>query len=124
VVAGHRNPAERLVANLVENALRYNVPGGWVQVCTGTVRGRAVLEVANTGPDVPADALEHLFQPFHRLGDTRATTSDGLGLGLSIVRAVADAHDATVDVRPRAAGGLVLTVTFPTDPRPQGRSRS
>ena len=85
-----------------------------MQVSTETVRGRAVLEVANTGPNVPADALENLFQPFHRLGDTRAAMSDGLGLGLSIVRAIADAHDATVDVRTWTEGGLVLTVTFPT----------
>jgi signal transduction histidine kinase len=114
VITGHRNLAERLVVNLIDNALRYNIPGGWVQVSTGTARGRAVLEVANTGPDVPAGALDNLFQPFHRLGDTRAATSDSLGLGLSIVRAIADAHDATVDVRPRTDGGLVLTVTFPT----------
>jgi signal transduction histidine kinase len=114
VIAGHRNLAERLVANLVDNAMRYNNPGGWVRVATATEGGRASLVVANTGPVVPADAVESLFEPFHRLGDTRAAKPDGLGLGLSIVRAIADAHDATVEVLPRPEGGLEITVSFPS----------
>jgi signal transduction histidine kinase len=110
-VTGHRALTERLVANLVDNALRHNVAGGWVEVTCGD----GVLRVTNTGPVVPAGELERLFQPFQRLGQARtgAGLERGLGLGLSIVRAVATAHDASVDTAPRTGGGLVLTVTFP-----------
>ncbi|MCP3803291.1 HAMP domain-containing histidine kinase [Allokutzneria sp. A3M-2-11 16] len=106
-VTGHRALAERLVVNLVDNAIRHNVADGWVEVsCAG-----GVLAVANSGPIVPAGDVERLFQPFQRLGPAR--TGTGIGLGLSIVRAIATAHDATVEATPRADGGLVVTVTFP-----------
>ncbi|MEU0464961.1 HAMP domain-containing sensor histidine kinase [Amycolatopsis sp. NPDC006131] len=111
VASGHRPLAERLVANLVDNAVRHNVPGGQVEVLTREFDGRAVLVVSNTGPEVPADAIAGIFQPFHRLGGTR--TGEGLGLGLSIVEAVARTHDATVTAVPRPGGGLTVTVAFP-----------
>ncbi|HEX6360997.1 sensor histidine kinase [Actinophytocola sp.] len=110
VVSGHRALAERLVVNLVDNAVRHNVDDGWVEVSCGA----GVLTVSNTGPVVPADAVERLFQPFQRLGPAR--TGEGLGLGLSIVRAIATAHDATVEAVPRQEGGLVVTVTFAPPP--------
>jgi len=112
LIAGHHHLAERLVANLVENALKYNLPGGWVRVSAGTVDGRATLAVANTGPLVPPDAVDDLFQPFLRLGAARAATG-GVGLGLSIVQAITKAHDARIDVLARSEGGLAVTVTFP-----------
>jgi signal transduction histidine kinase len=105
-VSGHRALAERLVTNLVDNAIRHNVADGWVSV--SCVAG--VLTVTNTGPVVPETDVTRLFEPFQRLA---VRTGDGLGLGLSIVRAIATAHDATVDAEPRAEGGLVVTVTFP-----------
>jgi signal transduction histidine kinase len=108
-VSGHRALAERLVDNLVDNAIRHNVTGGTVEVWCRD----GVLTVANTGPVVPADAVERLFQPFHRLGPAR--TGKGLGLGLSIVRAIATAHGASVDAAARPDGGLAITVTFPHD---------
>lgn len=111
---GHRPLAERLVVNLVDNALRHNTPHGEVRVTTGTVDGHAVLTVANTGPPVPPDAVGRLFQPFQRLGATRAARTEGLGLGLSIVQAIADAHDADLTTSTRPGGGLSVTVTFPT----------
>ncbi|WP_367128811.1 sensor histidine kinase [Saccharothrix sp. HUAS TT1] len=105
-VSGHRALAERLVVNLVDNAIRHNAPGGWVEVSCGG----GALTVANTGPVVPDDEVRRIFQPFHRVGAAR--TGPGLGLGLSIVEAIATAHDARVDVTPRPAGGLVVVVTF------------
>lgn len=110
-VSGHRALAERLVANLVDNAIRHNVPDGWVSVTCGGGR----LTVANTGPVVPLAEVDRLFQPFQRLGPAR--TGEGLGLGLSIVRAIATAHDARVDAVPRPEGGLAVTVTFPRSTR-------
>ncbi len=111
--AGSPRLAERLVANLVDNALRHNEPGGRVEVGTRTADGRAVLSVANTGPEVPAAAVGRLFEPFQRLGADRTSHRQGQGLGLSIVRAVADTHGASVATWPRPDGGLLIEVTFP-----------
>ena len=101
---------ERLVANLVDNAIAYNVDGGRVQVSTGTWDGRAMLTVTNTGHVVPASEIDRLFQPFQRLDPSRSTGRDGHGLGLAIVRAIATAHGATVTARPLPDGGLSVTV--------------
>ncbi|MEV4414536.1 HAMP domain-containing sensor histidine kinase [Catellatospora sp. NPDC049609] len=104
---------ERLVQNLVENAVRHNVPGGWLRVETSTVDGRARLVVTNSGPAVPAYEMESIFQPFRRLGRERVGgPSRGLGLGLSIVRAIAQAHHGTATAAPRPGGGLTLTITL------------
>lgn len=102
---------ERLVTNLCDNAIHYNVPGGRVEVGTHRTGGQAVLLVANTGPVVPPDQVDRLFEPFQRL---HRTADDGHhGLGLSIVRAIAVAHEATLTARPRPGGGLTIEVTFP-----------
>ncbi|GIH19146.1 sensor histidine kinase [Rugosimonospora africana] len=106
---------ERLVQNLVDNAVRYNVSdGGWVRVASGAdPAGRAVLVVTNTGPVVPQYEIPSLFEPFRRLGTDRLATAPGAGLGLSIVRAVARAHGGGVQAEPRDGGGLAVTVTLP-----------
>jgi signal transduction histidine kinase len=106
--------AERLAANLVDNAVRHNVPGGWVEVVTGMRAGRAVLSVANTGPVIRPEKVDLLFQPFGRLEDR--VNRDGLGLGLSIVTAIAAAHDADLRARPLPGGGLEVEVHFPRLP--------
>jgi signal transduction histidine kinase len=105
--------AERLIANLVDNALRHNVPGGHVEAVTGMRDSRAVLSVSNTGPAVPAAAVDRLLRPFQRLGADRTGHVDGLGLGLSIVQAIAQAHGAALTVRPQPGGGLRVEVSFP-----------
>ncbi len=111
-IAGDPRLAERMVANLADNALRYNMAGGWVQVTTGTRNGHAVLLVANTGPDVPADQIQRLLQPFQRLSPDRAGGPGGSGLGLSIVAAIANAHGAAISAHPRLGGGLSIEVSF------------
>ncbi|MFI5893074.1 sensor histidine kinase [Actinoplanes sp. NPDC051513] len=103
---------ERLVANLVDNAIAYNVPGGSVEVSTGVRDGRAVLTVANTGTLIPAERVDDLFEPFQRL-DRSAGRAGHHGLGLSIVRAIAAAHEAVVEAEPGPEGGLRIEVTFP-----------
>jgi signal transduction histidine kinase len=112
---GDRRLLERLVVNLVDNALRHNVAGGHVDIVCETAAGYAVLHVSNSGPLIPADSVEGLFQPFRRLEADR--TGDGLGLGLSIVQAVADAHDAEMMAIARPAGGLQFEVRFPRSAR-------
>jgi signal transduction histidine kinase len=106
--------AERLVANLVDNAVRHNLPAGWVQVQTSAGAGRAELSVANSGPAVPPSEVERLLRPFQRLGADRTGHLQGHGLGLSIVAAVAAAHRADLQVGARPDGGLQVVVHFPT----------
>jgi signal transduction histidine kinase len=109
-VMGERPLVERLVANLVTNAVKYNEPGGsvWVQV-----DDTGALTVENTGPVVPAELVSGLFEPFRRLSGERLVHSGGVGLGLTIVRSIAAAHDATVTADARPDGGLRITVRFP-----------
>ncbi|NUT24461.1 MAG: HAMP domain-containing histidine kinase [Streptomyces sp.] len=110
-VTGDAALVQRLVANLVDNAVDYNVPGGHVQITTATRGRHAVVRVANTGPEVPPDQVERLFEPFQRLG--RTAGGGHHGLGLSIVRTIATAHDAVLTARARPGGGLVVEVAFP-----------
>lgn len=111
--AGDPRLVESLVANLVDNALRHNVPGGRVEIVTAATRDGAHLTVRNTGPVVPPDQVERLFQPFQQLGGQRVRRAAGHGLGLAIVRAVAGAHGATLTARARPEGGLDIEVCFP-----------
>jgi signal transduction histidine kinase len=102
-----------MLANLIENAIRHNTQGGWVTATTGIVNGRPQIVVENSGHKVDTNAVGRLFQPFERIDGDRATYPDGHGLGLSIVRAIAAAHDAGIKVLLRPEGGLTTTIIFP-----------
>jgi len=105
---------ERLIANLVDNAVRYNLPeGGHVTVRTDTAGGQAIVQVANSGPVIAAYEVAGLFEPFRRLPANDRHAGQGTGLGLSIVRAVAIAHGGDVDAVPGENGGLLITVRLP-----------
>jgi signal transduction histidine kinase len=104
---------QQLVTNLIDNAVRHNVPGGDLRVATGTSNGRAVLSVTNSGPVIPATEVDRLFQPFQRLGPRPARRDGGHGLGLSIVRSIATAHGAIIGALAPPEGGLAVDVTFP-----------
>ena len=106
----------RLVSNLVDNATRHNIIGGRVQVTLAATTTDATLTVTNTGPLVAPDQVSRLLQPFQRDTPDRTATPDGLGLGLSIVAEIAQAHGASLDVRARPDGGLTVAVSFPARP--------
>jgi len=106
---------QQLVTNLIDNAVRHNVPGGDVWIATGTSDGQAVLSVTNSGPVIPPAEVDRLFQPFQRFGPRPARRDGGHGLGLSIVHAIATSHGATVAARALRGGGLAVDVTFPRD---------
>jgi signal transduction histidine kinase len=114
-VAGDPVLLERLAQNLLDNAIRYNhTEHGRVTLTTGTAHGTAYLTVENTGPTVPADEIDGLFEPFRRLPDADpAPPGRGAGLGLSIVRSVAHAHHGDVHAKPRPGGGLTIHVRIP-----------
>ncbi|MFF1345791.1 sensor histidine kinase [Streptomyces sp. NPDC058322] len=111
-VRGNRLLLAQLVANLLANAVTYNVPDGTVDVSLVTVRGAALLKVRNTGPVVDAADIPGLFEPFRR-GEGRDRMGRGSGLGLSIVRSIAVAHGGTVTAVPGPEGGLAVTVRLP-----------
>lgn len=119
IICGDPLLIERLAGNLIDNAARYNVAGGHVEISTGMKHGCAVLSIANSGPVVPPTEVDRLFQPFQRLDARRTQNNDGHGLGLSIVRAIAGVHGAIVAAQAPPSGGLIIDVTFPSAARPK-----
>ena len=115
---------ERMVANLLDNAIRHNNDGGWLEVRSGTEGSRAWLRVANGGERIDPHSAAQLTEPFRRLGRDRP----GFGLGLSIVAAVAAAHGGEVALNAPEAGGLEVTVELPagpvSGPRPQPKNHA
>jgi signal transduction histidine kinase len=103
---------ERLIANLLSNAIRHNHAGGRVRVATGTAAGAANLTVTNTGPVIPAEQVPRLFDPFQRLETPNTDPGNGLGLGLTIIDAITSAHGAVLRVRPNPEGGLHVEIRF------------
>jgi signal transduction histidine kinase len=112
VTKGDPRMIESLVANLIDNAVRHNHPEGHVEITTETAGRHASITVANSGPVIPEDQLQRLFQPFQRLSDGRNGRHDGYGLGLPIVNAVVEAHHATLTARTQPQGGMSLQVAF------------
>jgi signal transduction histidine kinase len=112
VILGDPVLAERLVANLVENAARYNHAGGDIWISTCTVAGKGHLTVENTGPVISPAAADRIFQPFERLNDR--TSDQGFGLGLTIVASIAAVHSGTATAYPREGGGLSISVAIPS----------
>ncbi|MFD4247334.1 sensor histidine kinase [Streptomyces sp. NPDC058525] len=108
IVPGDPVLLRHLLTNLIRNAIQYNHPGGHVLVRLST----STVTVTNTGPDIPADRIPDLFEPFRRLEQDRIATT-GHGLGLSIATSIAQAHHATLTARPGPQGGLELTLRFP-----------
>jgi signal transduction histidine kinase len=108
---------ERLVTNLLDNAERYNVAGGTIEISTTAHDGTSVLRVVNTGAVVPADMVERLFLPFTRLDDR--IRHDGFGLGLTLVSSIAGVHGGTVDATAVPSGGLDISVRLPRRATPR-----
>jgi signal transduction histidine kinase len=118
-VPGDARLIYQLVSNLLDNAIRHNVTGGLVRVTLTATATAVILTVTNTGPPIAPDQVNRLLQPFQRGTQDRTATPNGLGLGLSIVADIAQAHGASLDVRPRPEGGLTIAVSFPESP-PRG----
>ncbi|MGP3916437.1 sensor histidine kinase [Nonomuraea sp. 10N515B] len=112
VTAGDPRLIESLVANLIDNAIRHNRPDGHVKITTQTSGTEVALTVTNSGPVIPDNQIQRLFQPFQKLAPNRRGHRDGYGLGLAIVNAVTQAHHATLTASARPEGGLSITVRF------------
>ena len=113
LVSGDNDALRILLSNLVANALRYTPAGGRVDVACGLREGQAWIEVADTGPGISAAERERVFDRFYRRGDDDDGGIIGSGLGLSIVRTIADRHGAQVSLADSASGGLLARVVFP-----------
>ena len=112
-VKGERTLLGRMTGNLVENAIRHNMPGGWFSVKTSLEAGRAVVEVANSGPVVSTEDAGRLFDRFYRPDKSRSRKTGGFGLGLAIVKSVVSAHGGTVELEAPKTGGLYVKVSLP-----------
>jgi hypothetical protein len=124
-VTGDRVLLERLASNLIDNAVRHNVTGGWVLASTRTGTGIAEITVSNGGEHIPPDQVSGLFEPFRRLS-VRTGNQPGSGLGLSIVASVANAHGGHAAAQARPDGGLDVRITLPAtadEPRPPTNRR-
>ena len=108
---------ERLVGNLVENAVRHNVPSGWLRITSGESADRAWLHVANGGQVIPPAEVVSLFEAFRRGGTRVRTASRGAGLGLSIVRLIVDAHHGKLQAAAPPFGGLAIRIELPSPPQ-------
>jgi two-component system OmpR family sensor kinase len=110
MVRGDPASLRALLANLVDNAIRYSPEGGRVDVDAGTLAGRPYLEVSDHGPGIPEAERERVFARFYRRG---GGSDAGSGLGLAIVRAIAERHAASVALADTPGGGLTVRVDFP-----------
>jgi signal transduction histidine kinase len=113
-VEGDPGLLRRLIGNLLENAVRYNVDGGWVRASMSGSGGDLIITVTNSGPVLSAQLATEILEPFRRGAATRTGSAHGSGLGLSIVSTIASAHQGRVAARPLAGGGLEVAVTLPT----------
>jgi signal transduction histidine kinase len=111
-VSGDPALLDRLVRNLVDNAIRHNHHGGWIDVTTSGGDAAAVLCVRNSGDTIPPEEVDRLFEPFQRLQSDRTAERKSSGLGLAIVRSIVRAHQGTVEATPMAGGGLQVIVTL------------
>ena len=110
MVVGDAGLIERIIANLVENALRYSPPDQPVRITAGTIKDKVVLRVVDKGPGVPSDSLESIFSAFQRLGDVPA--GQGVGLGLAVSRGFAQANGGTLEAEETPGGGLTMVLTL------------
>ncbi|MCL5736940.1 MAG: HAMP domain-containing histidine kinase [Actinobacteria bacterium] len=120
LIKGDRVLLERLVGNLVENAVRHNNQDGWFSVHTFAAGDRVFLQVKNSGPVVPPEEVDRLFDRFYRPDKSRSRKTGGFGLGLSIVKSVASAHGGDVAISAQPEGGLDVVVSLPAVPPGEG----
>ncbi|GIF47518.1 hypothetical protein Afe04nite_20570 [Asanoa ferruginea] len=105
---------DRLVRNLVDNAIRHNHRGGWIEMTTRHEPDGVLVVVRNSGEQIPSAEIDRLFEPFQRLDPNRVMGGGSSGLGLAIVRSFVHAHRGNVVATPEPSGGLTITVTLPT----------
>ena len=112
-VKGDPGLLERLIGNVIENGIRHNFTGGWVNIAVTAQGAKASLEVTNSGPALDDAPVDTLTEPFRRGDNDRTSDDGGFGLGLSVVDSIVNAHSGSMALRARSGGGLVLLVKLP-----------
>ena len=112
-VSGSAALLARMVENVIDNAIRHNEPGGWIGIGTDTAAGLARLTVESGGATLDESKVRELARPFTRLGPARTGSQNGVGLGLSIVAAIAAAHSGKLELHARPQGGLGVVIDLP-----------
>jgi two-component system sensor histidine kinase BaeS len=115
ILMGDRERLHQLLANLLENSLRYTDPGGRLEVALEQEKGKTILTLRDSAPGVPAADLERLFDRLYRVEGSRSRASGGAGLGLSICRNIVEAHGGEISAAPSPSGGLEVTVVLPLE---------
>ena len=119
-VRGHRGRLKQVLTNLIDNAVKYTPEGGTVRLSGAVSSGRVELVIEDNGVGIPAADLPRVFERFYRADKARSREHGGAGLGLSIVKAVSEAHGGSLEIEPRPEGGLEVTVRLPAAPAPAG----
>ncbi|MEG1594399.1 MAG: HAMP domain-containing sensor histidine kinase, partial [Oscillibacter sp.] len=109
-VAGNRSLLHRALYNLVENAIKYNVPGGSVALRLSAADGHSVITVADSGIGIPPEARALIFEPFYRVDKSRSRQMGGAGLGLSLVKSIVQQHGGTVTLGDNPGGGTLFEI--------------
>jgi len=118
-IKGNRELLERMVTNLIDNAIRYTPPGGRIDVSINSGQKEVLLQIKDTGIGIPEEALPYIFDRFFVVDKSRSRETGGTGLGLSIVKWIADSHKAKIEIHSKINEGTVITVRFPQVPTPQ-----
>jgi heavy metal sensor kinase len=122
-VSGDPDRLRQLFFNLLDNAIKYTPPGGFVTVEGGPSNGETRVTVADTGIGIPADQLPHVFDRFYRVDPSRSSETEGTGLGLAICRSIAEAHSGRVEIESQVGGGTRVTLALPTTRAPRRHSK-
>ena len=112
-VTGDRGWLERLLLNLLDNAIKYTPSRGHIRVGVSRENHHARVDVSDTGPGIPADAVPHIFERFYRVDPARSSTVEGAGLGLSLAKWIVDHHQGRIDVRSEPGAGSTFTIWLP-----------
>jgi signal transduction histidine kinase len=112
-IEGDRTRLQQVVANLIDNAIKYTQEGGTVEVKVQREAGKAILEVSDNGVGIPTTAIPHVFERFYRVDKARSRASGGAGLGLSIVKAICTAHGGEISVCSEEGRGSRFRVELP-----------
>jgi heavy metal sensor kinase len=115
-VTGDGSWLERLLLNLLDNAMKYTPPGGDIRVSVSRDQSHARVDVQDTGVGIPPDALPHIFERFYRVDPSRSSWVEGAGLGLSLVKWIVDRHHGRIEVRSEPGNGSTFTVWLPAAP--------
>lgn len=113
IMSGVRKLLYEIVYNLCDNAIKYNVDGGYVNISVMSINQEAILTVSDTGIGIPQEHINRVFERFYRVDKSHSKESGGTGLGLSIVKHAVAYHHGTIDIESKVDSGTTIKIKFP-----------